>query len=66
MPVELPASLQVDGLVLRSVREADYPFLRSVYRDVRRQELAGHPVFTLAPARPVQAPRPVLYLHGGG
>ena len=40
MPVELPASLQVDGLVLRSVREADYPFLRSVYRDVRRQELA--------------------------
>ena len=33
---------------------------------VGRQELAGHPVFTLAPARPVQAPRPVLYLHGGG
>lgn len=33
---------------------------------VQRRELAGHPVFTLAPARPVRAPRPVLYLHGGG
>ena len=33
---------------------------------VQRRELAGHPVFTLAPARPVQPPRPVLYLHGGG
>ena len=33
---------------------------------VQRREMAGHPVFTLAPARPTQAPRPVLYLHGGG
>lgn len=33
---------------------------------VQRRDIAGHPVFTLAPARPVQAPRPVLYLHGGG
>lgn len=33
---------------------------------VQRRELAGHPVFTLAPARPAQPPRPVLYLHGGG
>ena len=34
--------------------------------NVQRRDLAGHPVFTLAPARPVHAPRPVLYLHGGG
>ena len=33
---------------------------------VQRRELAGHSVFTLSPARPVEAPRPVFYLHGGG
>lgn len=32
---------------------------------LRRRELAGHPIYTLAPAHPVRVPRPVLYLHGG-
>lgn len=40
MPFEFLPQLQVAGLTLREVVEADYPFLRAVYRDVRQQELA--------------------------
>ncbi|WP_353233429.1 GNAT family N-acetyltransferase [Diaphorobacter ruginosibacter] len=36
-----PADLRVGALVLRPVRPDDYPFLRSVYREVRRPELAA-------------------------
>ncbi len=40
MHVEIADELNVDGLVLRLVQADDYPFLQSLYRDIRKEELA--------------------------
>ena len=40
MPADVPHSLHALGLALRPVLDADYPFLRGLYRDVRQQELS--------------------------
>ena len=40
--LELPA-LQKEGVSLRTVEAADYPFLRALYRSVRDTELAPLP-----------------------